>query len=333
VSHVTAKKREGDDVRVGDIGGEFALIKRLTESQQVTDPDVIIGVGDDCAVIRKDDDTCLLVTADMMVEDDHFSREWYMPEQVGGKLVESNVSDIVSMGGAPRHGIISMSLPAQTTLSFVDRLYDGIYASARRHGLTIIGGDTTRGDNLVLNLTLIGEVKRPLLRTRAMASEGDLICVTGTLGKSMGGLRMLMSGIEGDRSGHLEPRARTWEEAHAIAAHAHAMIDVSDGLASEVAHICEQSGTGAVIYRDRIPLAQAAVTAAEALYESAYDYALYGGEDFELVFTIPEREIDALRTEFDDFSIVGRMTARSEGTTLVSDGEREPLREGFDHFL
>jgi len=333
VSHVTAKKRDGDDVLVGDIGGEFALIKRLTESQQITDPDVIIGVGDDCAVIRKDDDTYLLVTADMMVEDDHFSHKWYTPEQIGGKLVESNVSDIVSMGGAPRHGIISMSLPAQTTLSFVDRLYEGIYASARRHGLSIIGGDTTRGDRLVLNLTLIGEVKCAFLRTRAMAQEGDLICVTGALGKSMGGLRMLMSGIEGDRSGHLEPRARTRAEAHAIAAHAHAMIDVSDGLASEVAHICEQSNTGAVICRDRIPLAPAAVTAAEALHESAYDYALYGGEDFELAFTMPEREIDALRAVFGDFSIVGRVTARSGGTTLDIDGKREPLRGGFDHFM
>jgi thiamine-monophosphate kinase len=326
-------ERHYDDAkRIGDIGGEFALIRRLTDRQRAADPDIVVGVGDDCAVVDKDERTYLLVTADMMVEDEHFTRSWYGPDQIGNKLVESNVSDIVSMGGAPRYGIISLSIPPSTELAFIDGIYDGIYTSSGRHGLTIIGGDTTRGDKVVISLTIIGEVERTLLRTRSLAREGDLICVTGTLGKSMAGLRSLQEGLSGDVRGYLEPMARSAEEARAIALHAHAMIDVSDGLGSEVAHICERSGVGAVIYKGRIPLDPAAVDAAEKLHESAYDYALYGGEDFELVFTLPPERVDALQGQFDDFVIVGKVVSCDEGMTIVSDGKRERLRSGYDHF-
>jgi len=319
-------------VKISEIGGEFALIQRLTERQRMDDPRVIKGVGDDCAVLVRDEESHWLLTTDMMVENDHFSLKWFTPQQIGKKLVECNVSDIVSMGGRPIWGVISMSLPQSTELEFMDDLYEGIYRASSKYGLKIVGGDTTHGSRLVLNLTLIGEVKREKLRCRDMAEPGDIICVTGKLGGSTGGLRLLLKGISGDIDKHVNPVSRKIEEGEAISKYAKAMIDVSDGLGSEVRHICEESGTGAVIFKNNIPLSTSALSAAESLSESAYDYALYGGEDFELVFTISEEDIGPLRMEFKDFTVIGKILEKEKGLH-IEDGERLfPIESGFDHF-
>ncbi len=318
-------------MRIAELGGEFALIKRLTGESQ--DPAVIKGVGDDCAVVEYTQEKYLLITVDMMVEDDHFTLAWHTPFQIGRKLMESNVSDILAMGGSPSWAFLSLSLKTDTTVEFMEELYRGLYDSAARHEVSLIGGDTTHGCEMTLSLTVIGEVEKSMLRLRSDAVPGDFICVTGTLGKSEAGLRLLKRGVrDGYVQGHLEPHCRTREEAMAIARHAHAMIDVSDGLGSEVRHICEESGTGAQIDWERIPISIDTLQMAQLLQEESQEYALYGGEDFELVFTIPPENIAMLKEEFSDFTVVGEILPKPEGLHRLKEGNMVAMRGGYDHF-
>ncbi len=319
-------------MKIADIGGEFALIRRLTGTRY-GDPAVVKGVGDDCAVIEYTAEKYLLVTVDMMVENDHFSLKWHTPYQVGRKLMESNVSDIISMGGTPRWAFISLALTPATDVEFMDDFYAGLYDSAHRHQVALIGGDTTHGRDMVVNLALLGDVEKGFVRLRSHAVPGDLICATGDLGRSQAGLKLLLNDRrDGYLKGHLEPQCRLEREGKAIARHAHAMIDVSDGLASEVRHICEESATGACIYWDKIPVSKDTVEAAALISGSAQEYALYGGEDFELVFTIPAGDIPALRKEFSDFTIVGEILPMEEGIHIIRNGRKEEMKKGYDHF-
>lgn len=319
-------------MKISDIGGEFGLIKRVTGAR-FEDPAVVKGVGDDCAVLEYTGDSYLLVTVDMMVDGSHFSLDWHSPYQVGKKLMEVNVSDIIAMGGSPRWAFISLVLTPETSVEFMDELYRGLYDSAGRHRLALVGGDTTHGGIMALNLALVGDVEKQFVRFRSGARPGDLICVTGTLGKNEAGLRLLQAGKKtGYLSGYLEPRCRREEEGKIIARRAHAMIDVSDGLASEVVHICEESGTGARIDRGDLPLSKETVEAARAVSGDPREYALYGGEDFELVFAIPPDRIAGLRNEFSDFSVVGEILPKVEGLYILSDGNKMEMKRGYDHF-
>jgi thiamine-monophosphate kinase len=314
-----------------ELGGEFELIRRITRST-VNDPNVVKGIGDDCAVIRKGDGKLLLVTTDMMVEKDHFNITWSTPAQIGMKLMECNVSDIVAKGGEPKYAFLSICITKDTTVEFMDGFYDGLYASADEHGVLLLGGDTTHGSEYNFSLTLIGEVEESLLRLRSHALPGDLICVTGTLGGSTAGLKLLLHGKSGYLSDHLEPKSRKVEEGKLIASLAHATIDVSDGLGSEVRHIAEESGTGARIDFDSIPLSPTTRESASMLGLDPYDFALYGGEDFEIVFTITRSNVETLRSKFTDFSVVGQILDKKEGVYIFKDGKREPLKKGYDHF-
>jgi thiamine-monophosphate kinase len=236
------------------------------------------------------------------------------------------------MGGLPLYAFISMSLRRDTTVEFMDDFYKGLMASGSRHAVTLLGGDTTHGTEYVFNLTLLGSAPPGLVRLRSMAVKGDLICVTGDLGGSTAGLKLLLQGRKGYLKDHLEPTCRTSAEGRAIARHAHAMIDVSDGLGSEVTHICNRSGTGARIDYAAIPLSQTTIEAARATGLDPYDFALYGGEDFELVFTIPESGLESLKGEFIDYTIVGEILDKEEGIRLFKDGQNQPLEKGYDHF-
>ena len=318
-------------MKIKEIGGEFELIKHLTKSPD-NNPEIICGIGDDCAVIRLANDSCQLITTDMMVENDHFSFKWFTPAQVGKKLMESNVSDIISMGGIPQYVFLSMSLKKDTTVEFLENFFNGLKESAARHKVLLLGGDTTHGTEYVFNLTLTGIVPETLLCLRSMAQPGDLIAVTGNLGGSTAGLKLLLKNKKGYLSDHLEPKSRTSEEAALIARYANAMIDVSDGLGSEVRHICNRSNTGAEILLEKIPLSEDTVRSAQTLESDPYDFALYGGEDFELVFTIPRESIDTLKQKFSDFSIVGRITESSKGIHIIKEGKKYPVLQGYDHF-
>jgi thiamine-monophosphate kinase len=247
--------------------------------------------------------------------------------------MESNVSDIIAMGGTPRWAFISLALTQTTDVELMDAFYGGLYDSAKKHHVALLGGDTTHGRDLVLNLALIGEVDKGFVRLRSHAVPGDLICVTGDLGKSQAGLKLLLNGrTDGYLKGHLEPQCRLEWEGKAIARYAHAMIDVSDGLASEVTHICEESGTGACIDWEKIPLSKDTIEAARILFGDPHEYALYGGEDFELVFTIPKANVPDLKKEFSDFTIVGEILPKKDGIFILKEGSRKEVKKGYDHF-
>jgi len=333
---------------IKDIGGEFELIKKLTANHLnktlLKDYKVIKSVGDDCAVIDKGNGNALLVTTDMIVEEDHFSLRWQTPYQVGKKLMEVNVSDIVSMAGIPKLAFISIALKHDTTVEFMEELYQGLNDSAKIHNVIIIGGDTTHGKDYCLNLTLIGECKIDDVRYRKGAKLNDLICVTGKLGASTAGLNLLRreSGLNNKKIDinqfnnvllkHKEPISRLVNEGTIIGKFVNAMIDVSDGLSSEVKHICNESDVGAEIKKELIPIDQETIKAAEILDMDVYDFALSGGEDFEIVFTIQEKNIEQLRKEFDDFTIVGKILDKSQGTLLIDGNEKILLGKGYNHF-
>ena len=315
-------------MNIQEIGGEFELIKRI--SRDVNDENVIKGIGDDCAVIKYKKNRYLLITTDMMVENDHFSLKWHTPIQIGNKLMEVNVSDIVAMGGTPKYAFVSMSIKKDTQVEFIDEFYNGLCESAKKHGVHILGGDTTHGTEYVFNITLLGEVEAGLLRLRSGAKLGDLICVTGKLGGSTAGLNLLQFGKEGFFDNYLKVKSRSAVEAKIIAKYATSMIDVSDGLASEIKHICEESNVGAEIYYDKIPLSKETISSGNILEMDPHDFALYGGEDFELVFTISKDNIDNLRANFNDFTIVGKIVKGD--VALLKNNQKIELKKGYDHF-
>ena len=307
------------------------MLDRLAR-RQVKDRDLVVGVGDDCAIVRTVAHSYQLITTDMLVEDDHFSLKWFSAYQIGQKLVEANVSDIICKGGRPRFAFLSMCLRSDTSYEWLKDFYQGLDDALARHQISLAGGDTTHGAILVFNLTLTGEIEPHLIRLRSQAQVGDLICVTGKLGGSAAGLSLLRAGLEGYLDDYLKPQARTYEEGKLIASYAHATIDVSDGLASEVGHLARESKTGAVIFAEKVPLSWHTIEAGQRLNLDPLDFALYGGEDFQIVFTISPPNLNLLQNKFRDFEVVGEILPLSEGVFLSKNGLREPLKKGYDHF-
>lgn len=324
-------------MRIHDIGGEFALIDRLAANAPIAHPDLLTGIGDDAAVIRGPlgKGEYLLVTTDMLVESSHFRRNWATAEQIGIKAVVCNVSDIAAMGGAPTFMFVSLTLAPETEVSWVEGLYRGMAAACQRHGLVIAGGDTTHGPSITINVTLLGRVTSNNLCLRSHARQRDLLCVTGPLGGSAAGLTMLADGMPPPpylKQKHLAPECRL-DVSPLIAPVAHAMIDISDGLAAEVNHICDQSGTGAEIVVADIPIHPSTRDAALRTGNNPIEFALSGGEDFELLFSIsPEnkRHLDAKGIQT---TVVGLVTDAALGRILVyPDGKKAPLSGGYNHF-
>ncbi len=310
--------------------GEFGLIKRI--SRRIKDKNVRTQIGDDTAVI-KIGGKFVLFTTDTLVEDDHFSPKWSSPFQIGKKAMEINVSDIAAMGGEPKYALISLCLKKDERVEWVDKLYRGIYSVARKYGFEIVGGNITHGKQTVIDVSMLGETKKPVLRSGAKTN--DLICVTGDLGKSQAGLELLSKfGRKAKRfvisKSHLEPRARL-KESRIISKFARSMIDVSDGLSSEVVHICKLSRKGAVIHREKIPISKQTKLAAGLLKKDPIDFALHGGEDFELVFTVSRKNLDKLRRKL-KFSVVGKILPKREGIHLLDKGRKRKLGKGYDHF-
>ncbi|MFW6040425.1 MAG: thiamine-phosphate kinase [Thermoplasmatota archaeon] len=304
--------------------GEVGLIERLSERIGVPD-DLIIGIGDDCAVLENDKEYTL-ITTDMLVSGDHFRRDWHSPFQIGWKSMIVNVSDIAAMGGLPEYALISMALPEDVDVEYIDGIYDGYIEASDRYDFDIIGGDTTHGDILVINVVMIGKVKKENLCLRSDAEVGDIIGVTGDLGKSWAGLELLLAEKEGYTDFYLQPDCKL-DAAEKLAPYVNAMIDVSDGLASEVNHICKESGVGALIEKSNIPISDRTKKAGEILEKDPILWALSGGEDFELIFTIPEDRIEYIQglTPIWVGEIIG------EGVYLI-DGEKKMLEGGYDHF-
>lgn len=320
-------------MKVADIGGEFELIKRISKETKLFSDDVFVGIGDDTAVLKFDRDRYLLFTTDMMVEDDHFSLEWSNAEQIGMKAIEVNVSDIAAMGGLPRHALISLALPKDVDVEFIEGLYKGLNKTGKRYKINIIGGDITHSKQIVINVAMLGFAEKKNLCLRRDAKVNDVICVSGDLGGSTAGLNLLRRKKKGKSiKFHLEPKARLGFSGK-IAEYVNAMEDVSDGLGQEIRNICDASKKGAVIYKEKIPLSKAAVDDAKKVNKDVYDYALYGGEDFELVFTINKKNIALLKKKIKDkIYVVGRILDKKQGIYILDKNKKIKLEKGFDHF-
>lgn len=314
-------------MNISEIGGEFALIDRLT--RKPLSKDIIKGIGDDAAVLKLNE-KYFIFTTDTMVEGDHFSLSYFTPKQVGKKAVEINVSDIGAMGGAPRYFLVSLVLPKDIEVETVTGIYEGMWEVSKKYNIEIVGGNITHGNLLVIDICMIGESYKNDLKFRSSAKPEDYILVSGDLGSSTAGLHLFLNKIDGFKEvkrKHLEPEAKFYK-VKPFLKYINAMIDVSDGLASEVTRICEQSKTGAVIYLDSVPVEKKTKKAAEYLKKDALDFALYGGEDFELVYTVSEKNIKKVKG-----TIVGKIT-RERGIKINKNEQEESLtKKGYDHFL
>jgi thiamine-monophosphate kinase len=233
------------------------------------------------------------------------------------------------MGAKPLYFLVSLVLPEKIEVEIIENMYKGMREAGKKYQIEIIGGNITHGRQLIIDICMIGEAKKENLKFRSSAKPGDSIFVSGDLGSSTAGLNLFLKKIEGFKEvkkKHLEPEAKFYK-VEPFLKYINAMIDVSDGLASEVKRICEQSRTGAVIYADSIPIKQITKKAAKACGNDALDYALYGGEDFELVYTVSKENTGKVKGYR-----VGEIT-RKKGIRIIKDGKEEPLKHGYDHFL
>ncbi|MFQ5896151.1 MAG: thiamine-phosphate kinase, partial [Nitrospinota bacterium] len=341
----------GDPERVEDVG-EFGLIARLHSLLPPCGRPVWVGPGDDAAAVPGPGERAWILTCDVLVEGQHFRRELTSAYDLGRKALAVNVSDVAAMGGEPRYAIVSLGLPPETETSWVEDLYRGLGDEAALWGAAIVGGNISRsgatraeGQSFV-DVFLLGEAPREELLTRAGARPGDELLVTGTLGDAAAGLFLLHhpevspseEGRETLLSAHRRPRPRV-REARAVARSglASAMIDISDGLASDLRHLCEASGVGAEVREESLPLSPALRAAAERAGLAPLEWALGGGEDYELLLAAPPHAVGALQRAVREakgvpLTAIGRVREPESGLSLLGpNGRRELSPLGWDH--
>lgn len=302
---------------------------------------IIKGIGDDTAVLDLGNGRSTLFTIDTMVEGVHFQKGTDA-FSLGYKAMTSNISDVAAMGGTPAFAVVSAALPAGMSVDDVAAMYTGVETAAERYGVSVVGGDTTSSETTVLTVALLGEAAPDLVRGRDMAKSGDIIFVTGELGGSAAGLGVIERGLDRNEyaacvARHERPEARVAAGSAAAGAGANAMEDVSDGLAAEIAHICEASGTGARIDARSIPLMQCAIDVAGRLGKEPLDLALFGGEDYELVITAPPENAEAVKISVKRTGVriteVGTITEGSACILVDSKGAEAPIAgRGYSHF-
>ena len=325
--------------------GELEVIRRIREKLGGPGRGTIVGLGDDAAAFEPARGIELL-TCDAFVEGVHFRRDFSTLREVGAKCMVSNVSDVAAMGGFPTRATVALCVPGGTSNEDIGELYDGMIEIAERYAFEIVGGDVVSSrEGLVISVALLGAAERGRIVTRSGAIVGDAVVATGSLGGSEAGLLSLLEGLPGGpavdavRRRHLSPVPRL-AEARAIidVATPHAMIDVSDGLSTEVWHIAEESGVGIRLDGDAVPVAPAAIEVARELKREPLELALASGEEFELVVAIPPSELS--RTLDHVAAVTGTLVTRigevvdpARGCTLArGDGTEVPLeRAGYEH--
>jgi len=313
-------------MKIKSVGGEQGLIKMIKRKPK--NKNVLLGIGDDAAIIKTGKK--LVLTTDLLVEDDHFSLKWSTPKQIGAKAMEVNVSDVGAMNARPLYALVSVCLKKSSSVEFVKGLYTGINSVAKKYKIDVIGGDFTHGEKVVVNIAMIGElVGKPCLRKGA--KQGNYIFVSGKTGESTAGLELFRKKVKGFKrikKKHLEPKAEL-KKALKIGKIATAMEDVSDGIASEVKNICIQSKCGAEIFIDKIPIAADVKKAGEKLRKSALDFSLFGGEDFQLVFTVSKKNLNKAKKLG---TLIGRITSGKKVFLVENCKKRELKKAGYDHF-
>lgn len=351
--------------------GEFGLIKHLTRENEPVNASTLKGVGDDCAVIAPEEGMETLVTTDMLMEGVHFDLTYMPLRHLGYKAVMVNLSDIYAMNGTPRQVTVSLALSKRFSVEDMDELYGGMQLACRRHAVDIVGGDTTSSfTGLAISITAIGVARKEDIAYRSGARETDLICVSGNLGAAYMGLQLLerekavynqqvveareqarRNGSDADEAiaripqpdfagkeylleRQMKPEARRdiVERLRQANIKVTSMMDISDGLSSELMHICEQSHCGCRIYEERLPLDYQTAVTAEEFNMNVSTCALNGGEDYELLFTVPLTANDAV-SAIEDVKVIGYITKESLGKALISrDGnEFELTAQGWNH--
>lgn len=300
---------------------EFTLIRFLTRNISSTKKSgVKVGIGDDCAVISKNDDTYTLATCDAQVEGVHFFPD-SKPEYIGKKAIAVNVSDIAACGGRPTTCLVSLIVPKSLDTKFLDRLYAGIKSASNTYDVQVIGGNMSSGKELIVDIFMLGAVKKKELILRNGAKPGDKILVTGFLGKAA-------RAIAQKRNPRL-PEARI-KESTAIARirRATSMIDLSDGLSGDIGHICDSSKVGVEIYSNLLPLARGA----------SIDNAVNDGEDYELLFTAPPASVEPIKRSIKkvsdiNVSVIGEVLPKKDGRWIIDKKGRRIrlLSKGWDH--
>ncbi len=336
--------------------GEFGLIKHLTKDIKAENESTIKGVGDDCAVMQYGAGNRVLVTTDMLMEGVHFDLQYTPMKHLGYKSAVVNISDIYAMNGTPRQLVVSLALSKRFTVEDMEDFYDGLRLACEQHHVDLVGGDTTSSmTGFAISITCIGEARPEDVVERSGAKETDLVCVSGNLGAAYMGLQLLerekavfneqlreakksgqsVEPVQPDFSGReylleriLKPEARRdiIERLAQAGIRPTSMMDISDGLSSELLHICEQSGVGCRLYEERIPLDYQTAAAAEEFNLNVTTCALNGGEDYELLFTVPLSMNDVV-SKIEDVHVVGYITAASEGKKLICrDGSEFELK-------
>ncbi len=332
--------------------GEFGLIEHLTREGETTQAGTLLSVGDDAAVIDHFGKQTV-ITTDLLLEGVHFDLVYTPLKHLGYKAVAVNLSDLCAMMATPTHITVSIGISNRFSVEALDELYSGIYAACERYGVDLVGGDTSTSlKGFVISITAVGEVKTDEFVTRSGAKANDLICVSGDLGGAFLGLQLLEREKKiflehpdvqpelNDRTyvigRQLKPEPRTdivsWLQEHEIKPTS--MIDVSDGLSSELIHLCRKSGTGCLIYDDKIPVHPETKEVAEELHLSAITCALSGGEDYELLFTISQEDYEKVARN-PGISVIGYMTDAEQGMALqTTAGERHKIQaQGWNAFV
>jgi thiamine-monophosphate kinase len=347
-----AKKFDMEDKKLTDIAelGEFGLIDHLTKDIKLTQKSTVKGVGDDAAVLKTGGKKFMLVSTDLLVEGVHFDMTYTPLKHLGYKSAVVNFSDMAAMNGVPKQMVVALAVSSKYSLEALEAFYDGIKKACEVYNVDFVGGDTSSSvHGMFISVTVIGEVEKEKITYRSGAKTGDIVCVTGDLGGAYMGLLLLerekkvfranpnmqpdMAGKEYILERQLKPEARTdivkkLAEKGIVPT---AMMDISDGLASEALHIAKASGTGIVIYEERIPIDQVTYDTAQEFSIVPSVAALNGGEDYELLFTINQKDYEKVK-EVPGVSVVGYVTDASEGNRLITPDNQviELTAQGWD---
>jgi len=327
--------------------GEFGLIDQIAHLFDRKGNEGETGIGDDCAVLPYRDDSSLLITTDMLIEDRHFRRDWISAEDLGYKSLAVNLSDISAMGGKPLFAFLSIGLPEDLPLEWIERYFRGTHELASEHDVRLMGGDTTKSSGpMVINYTLLGEIKSGNVLWRSAAETGDHIAGLGNLGESGAGLKLLLEQeppFSSDEhkliAAHNRPQIFVDEAQFlAEAGGVHAMIDLSDGLQSDGSHIAKESDLTLEVESEKINLTQPLQNACEKHSWNPLELTLASGEDYGLLFTINSEKAEALHRGFKatfgyGFDIIGEVKEGSADLKLLENGTPFDLgKTGFDHF-
>jgi thiamine-monophosphate kinase len=330
--------------------GEFGLIERLRRrlagaGAAPAAGTVVHGIGDDAAILGAPAGSELVATIDALIEEVHFRKDWSRPEDVGWKSLAVNVSDLGAMGARPLGALVTLAAPVWTPVRWIDRLYEGLAECARLYGCPVVGGDTIRSPaSIAISVAALGSVPAGRAVLRTGAQRGDLVCVTGVVGDSGAALELLRRGktVSGKRyrsllEWHFRPRPPVAAgSALAEAGLASSMLDLSDGLASDLQHIARGSKVGIRIEAARLPISDAARQAAREMDTDPVRWALFGGEDYQLLFTVPQSRFQEVPPALGPLgvtaTVIGRAVGRGVSITWP-DGRTGPLRaQGWAHF-